>query len=186
MRGEAGDLGEPEAQRVHELERALDQVLGLVGVQPAQARQRGDALADLGVVLHRARAQRIGSRLDAVVARRQLGEVAHEIDLGDLGQARRPAAQRDAGEQLVHRGLGHARCGEAVGAAAGPRLLVDGSQSGRRSAGRCVVARRVSAKEASHLLDEGVDLGARAPLAHREQQDVVEAGPKRPRSRPAR
>ncbi len=66
--GQAGDLGQPAAERVHELERALDQLLGLVGVQPAQARQRGDALVDLGVVLHGARAQRIGARLDAVVA----------------------------------------------------------------------------------------------------------------------
>ena len=35
----------------------------------------------------------------------------------------------------------------------------------------------LSAKVDPHLLDEGVDLGARAPLAHGEQQDVAEVGP---------
>ena len=37
---EAGDLGQPAAQRVHELERPLDELLGLVGVQAAQALRR--------------------------------------------------------------------------------------------------------------------------------------------------
>ena len=43
---EAGDLGQPAAQRVHQLERPLDQVLGLVGMQAAQAR-RGAATRSL-------------------------------------------------------------------------------------------------------------------------------------------
>ena len=86
---QAGDLGEEPAQLVEELQRALHELIGFVGVQPAQALERRHAFVDLGVVLHRAGAQGIGALVDPVVAPRELGEVAHELDLRHFGQAGR-------------------------------------------------------------------------------------------------
>ena len=103
----AGDLGEPALERVHQLQRPLHQRLGLVGVQAAEAFQGGDALVDLGVVLHRAGAQRIRAAVDAVVESRKLGEVAHELQLRDLGQASRRGAALLGGDELVERPLRH-------------------------------------------------------------------------------
>ena len=99
-RVQAGDLGEPALERPEQLEGALGELVGLVRVQAGEALQRRDALVDLGVVLHRAGAQRVGARLDAVVERRELGVVADEVDLGDLGQARRRGAPQRRRQQL--------------------------------------------------------------------------------------
>ena len=90
-RVEAGDLGEDLLQPPHQLERALRAVLLLVRVQVAEAGQRDDALVDARVVLHRAGAERVEARVDPEVARRELGEVADELGLGELGQPRRLA-----------------------------------------------------------------------------------------------
>ena len=91
---EAGDLGESSLEPPHELERALTGVDLLGRVQTPKSRQRGEPLVDARVVLHRARPERIEARVDSERPRRELREVADELRLGQLGQARRrPAPQ---------------------------------------------------------------------------------------------
>ena len=64
----------------------------LIGVQVGQARQRGQPLVPLGVVLHRAGAERIEVRVDRHVLRREVHEVPHQVRLGQLRQRRRASA----------------------------------------------------------------------------------------------
>ena len=88
-RGQAGDLGEDLLQAPHQLERPLRAVLLLQRVHVAEAGQRDDALVHARVVLHRAGAERVEARVDPEVAGRQLGEVADELRLRELGEPRR-------------------------------------------------------------------------------------------------
>ena len=131
-RVQAGDLGQPALELVHQLERPLDERLGLVRVETREAVEAGGRLVDARVVLHRARAQRVAAAVDAVVERREAGEVAQQVDLADLGQARRSAAPERLGDELVRRDLGHARLGQRERAAAGAGLLVDRRAVDRR------------------------------------------------------
>jgi hypothetical protein len=130
---ESGDLGQDLLEPPHELEGALRAALFLERVQVAEARQSDDALVDARVVLHRAGAQRVEAGVDAEVLGRELGEVAQELRLGQLGQARRLIA----GE--LSRDLGGRQVGprDPRGAAPGLRALVDQlhapSTSARRS-----------------------------------------------------
>ena len=55
----AGDLEERRFQPRHDLERALGQGFGLVGMHPGQALHLRHTLVDARVVLHGARAKRI-------------------------------------------------------------------------------------------------------------------------------
>ena len=114
-------LGEDLLEPPHELERALGCLLLLVRVQVAEAGQVDDALVHPRVVLHRARAERVEAGVDAEVPVGERGEVAHELRLGDLRQARRlPARQllgNLGGGQLVAR--------QPARAATGLRLLED-------------------------------------------------------------
>ena len=58
----------------------------------------GHLLVDLGIVLHRARAQRIEALVHAVVQLGQPHEMPHEVDLAHLGQGRdRRAADASGG-----------------------------------------------------------------------------------------
>ena len=52
-----------------------------------EARQARDRLVHLRVVLHRARAERVEARVDAVVPLREAREVAHHVELGELGKS---------------------------------------------------------------------------------------------------
>src|SRR5450759_4506982 len=122
---EAGDLGQPPLELVHELERALDERLRLVRMQAGEALQTADHLVDPGVVLHRAGAERIAAALDAEVERRQVREVTQEVQFADLGETRRGRAAQAGRHQLAHRDLGHVGGGQAVGAPVAARLLVD-------------------------------------------------------------
>ena len=117
---QAGDLGEPALELVHQLERALHQRLRLVRVQPREAVEAGGDLVDSRVVLHGARAERVAAAVHAVVERREPGEVAQQVDLADLGQARRARCGAGAsGTSSASGDLGHAERGQAVRAPAG-------------------------------------------------------------------
>ena len=70
-------------------------------VQVGQARQGRQPFVPLGVVLHRTRPERIEIGVDRHVPRREVDEVADQVDLADFRQRRR-------------------RVGQGVGAAAGP------------------------------------------------------------------
>ena len=82
------DLLEPP----HQLERALNRLLVLVGMQVPEAGKHREPLVDARVVLHRAGAERIEARVDAEVARRELREVPDDLGLGELGEPRRNLA----------------------------------------------------------------------------------------------
>src|SRR5205085_12662366 len=121
-RVEPGDLGEDLLQAPLELERTLYAVLVLQRMEVREPGQLPEPLVDPRVVLHRAGAERVEARVDAEVARRQLGEVADELELGHLRKARRVGAPKllrelAAREALVAR--------DERRAPAGLRLLVD-------------------------------------------------------------
>ena len=67
---------------------------GASGCSVGEAGQARRPLVDLGVVLHRARAQRVEAAVDRVVEVREAHEVVHHGGLVDLGQRRRRAARR--------------------------------------------------------------------------------------------
>jgi hypothetical protein len=69
--------------------------------------ERGHALVELGIVLHRARPQRIEAEVYAKVALREAGVVAHYLNLAYLGQRRWLCAQIAGGDEMVERTLWH-------------------------------------------------------------------------------
>ena len=154
-RVEARHLREDLLQSPHQLERALRPVLVLQRMEPRKSRERREPLVDPRVVLHRAGAERVEARVDAEVARRELREVADELELRHLGQARRLGAAELLGELGRRRQALVAREGRR--AAAALRLLVD--QLHRAHLGEHV--------------GEAVDLLGSAPLRDRHEQDVV-------------
>jgi hypothetical protein len=85
----AGDLGQRPLEAPHQLERPLRARRILQRVQARVARQRRDALVQLGVVLHRARAERIEAGVEVEVALGDPVVMAHDLGLGELGQLRR-------------------------------------------------------------------------------------------------
>ncbi len=107
------DLAQQPLGLVEHLQRALAQPARALElrqhrVQPGEARQGGRRLGELGVVLHGAGAQRVEVTVHAVVLPREVGEVAHHVQLGERGQVGRAAAQKRAGQQVGRRlfGLG--------------------------------------------------------------------------------
>ena len=98
---EAGDLAQRLLELPHQLQRALGALGRLRRVQARVAGQRGDALVQLRVVLHRARAERVEAGVEVEVALREPVVVAHDLRLGDLGQLRRLGAAEVVREQVV-------------------------------------------------------------------------------------
>ena len=122
------DLAERSLEPPHQLERAL-RVLGVLErVEASVPGQRRNALVELRVVLHRARAERVEALVQVEVLRRQRRVVAHQLGLRDLGQLRRPLADRTRREQLLDRHLGHVQLRRGERPAAGPRALEDGER----------------------------------------------------------
>src|SRR5262249_15071450 len=120
---ETGHLREDLLQPPHQLECALGAVLLLQRVEAREARERGEALVDPRVVFHRARAERIEAGIYAEVPGRDLGEVADQLELRYLGQARWLAAAELLGELGRGRQVVVVRQGRRT--ATGLRLLVD-------------------------------------------------------------
>ena len=153
---EPADLGEDLLQAPHQLERTLGRVLLLQRMEVREPRQSRDDLVDARVVLHRARAERIEAGVDAEVPRRQLGEVANELRLGDLGQARRLGAAK----AVRHRRRLDAARRKRVRAPPRLRTLVD----------------ELHRRDLAEHLDEPVDVRRRPLLRHGDEQAVVHAG----------
>ena len=130
-------LGEDLLEPPHELERALGALFLLERVEVAEARQVDDPLVDPRVVLHRAGAERVEAGVDSKGARREPREVADELGLGELRQARRPFAAQLLGDlrdrQVVR--------GESGGAPPLLRQLVDQLHAASTSASRSMSAR---------------------------------------------
>ena len=95
---------------VQHAQRALRIFGGEQRMRAGKTGQRRDLFVDFGVVLHGARTERVHARVHAEVPRGQAGVVAHHVQFGALGQARRALAQqgfgqhlRGAGRVVVHR-----------------------------------------------------------------------------------
>ncbi len=82
----AADLFQPILQRVHQRQVALDGLDGLQGVCVQEAWQAAGVFVDLGVVLHRARTQRVKAAVHAVVEGAQVHVVPDHVHFGQLGQ----------------------------------------------------------------------------------------------------
>jgi hypothetical protein len=95
---EAGDLLEQLGQQPHELQAALAEGLRVEWMRVRQPRQPRGPLVDLGVVLHRAGAERVEPEVDGVVEVGKAVEVAQEVELADLRQARCAGAQDRCGQ----------------------------------------------------------------------------------------
>ena len=108
-------------QPPHQLECALRALLLLMRVQILEAGQHREPLVDARVVLHRAAAERVEAGVDSEVARRELGEVAHELGLGEPGRRGGSARRRCSG----HLRRRQVVAGQRRGAPARRRLLVD-------------------------------------------------------------
>ena len=84
--GQAGDLGQIDAEVEQQLQDALHVFDRLIRMQMSQTRQGRRSLVDLRIVFHRARAERIEVPVDAEQPPGQPGEVANQIQLADLRQ----------------------------------------------------------------------------------------------------
>src|ERR671911_584718 len=94
-------------------------------MQACVARQRRHPLVQLGVVLHRAGAERVEALVEMEVLGGESGVVTYELRLGDLGQLRRPFSHDALREQLLDRKLRHVAVRGHEGAAALAGTLED-------------------------------------------------------------
>ena len=69
------------------------QLAGAAGWTPVRPGQRGRVVAELRVVLHGARPERIGAQVDRVLAVGQPGDVGDQVTLGHLGERDRLVPQ---------------------------------------------------------------------------------------------
>ena len=171
-----GDLAQRALQPPHQLERALRLARVLQRMQAGKAVQRRHAFVQLGVVLHRARSERVEALVEVEVPGRQAHVVAHDLRLGDLGQLRALAAAQTRGNELVQGLLGHVERGRHKRAAALDRALVD-----RR--GRVALLRGLDRGVAPGDGAEALDLGVGVQAVVR-QRLVHGAPPARPRRAP--
>ena len=104
----ARDLGQGAFQLPEQLQRALGDLVGGHRVELGEAAQAGGPLVELGVELHRARAERVEPGVDRVVELAQVDVVADDVRLVHLGEGGRgdPASRRG---QPIQRVLGRVR-----------------------------------------------------------------------------
>ena len=188
---QAGDLGERALEAPHQLERALRALRVLRGVQAGVARERRDPLVQARVVLHRARAERIGAGVEVEVAPREPVVVADDLRLGDLGQLGRapragawPGSGRASGVSGTSQRRQRRRAAALDGALEDRRrvlALLSGRAAlagGRRAAPDHADTRPShaaglpSAERARDRVGEPVDVLLRAPLGDRDQEPV--------------
>ncbi len=117
----AADLGQQLLERVEQGEQALHALGRAERMCRREAGQARDPLVQLGVVLHRAGAEGIEAEIDRRVPGGEACEVADDVHLRHLGQARqvgageRPEQLRDVGGRDVgRRHLGAAAAGPAA------------------------------------------------------------------------
>ena len=196
----AGDLAQRTLQVASSSSQPWVEVAGRGGWTSARPGSEAAVVAELGVVLHRARAERVGAEVDrGVLAVGEAGEVGDQVALGDLGQTGGSQPAVSAGHQLVGRPLGHAS-GRGTTTARRPgatarrpsglvrRVRVPAEASRRRT-------RAGHSRE--HLLEGGgvgVDLGPGASLGDGDEQAVAvgprpaaerrRGSPRRPCARP--
>ena len=85
--GHPGHLAQGLLELHHQRQPALGvSDAGAAGCTPASPGSDGHRVADLGVVLHGARPQRVGPEIDRELAVGQAGEVGDQVALGHLGQ----------------------------------------------------------------------------------------------------
>ena len=139
------------------------------------AGQRGHALVELGVVLHRAGAERVEAGVEVEVALRQPVVVADDLGLGDLGELRRLGSAQLGRQQLVQRPLGHVegrrheRPTSRLGALVDREPIVGGADHARTS-----LPARSAAMADPSAVDQPVDVGPGPLLGDRHQQAVAE------------
>ena len=96
----AGNLGKEILEAVHDGEGALRGLRRLQGVDLGEAREPGNFLVPLGVVLHGAAAEGVETRVDAEVELAEAREVAHQAQFPDFGDVQLAA------EEVVVRQVG--------------------------------------------------------------------------------
>src|SRR5690242_7933865 len=79
-------------QRVDQFERALHRRYGLQRVDVGKAGEPRHLLVEAGVVLHRARTERVETAVDRVILLRQPREMPHDLRLAETGEADRALA----------------------------------------------------------------------------------------------
>ena len=115
------------------------------GMDVAESRERRRLVADLRVVLHRARAERVSAEIDAVLAVREPGHVPDEVAFRDLGKGHRRHAEVLGGHELLGGPLRQARRAERPRPTPGGRQLEDrrfGRPPEQRRRGRAPAGRR--------------------------------------------
>ena len=81
----AGDFDQAIAERLDDAQRALGNLLRLIGMSVGQAIQTRNHFIHPRVVLHGAGAQRIHAQINGVIPGGQAGEVADDFDLAHFG-----------------------------------------------------------------------------------------------------
>ena len=97
----SADLRKASFKAILYFESSLDLLVRHVGVCERKPVQACHPLIDLGVVFHRARAERIEPEIDVVVPGRQAGEVPNDIDLAEFRHTRYAAAEQLGLDKLV-------------------------------------------------------------------------------------
>ena len=137
----AGDLEQAVAQRLHDAQSALRNLLRLIGMRVGDAFQARDKFVDARVVLHGAGAQRIHAEIDGVIPRREPREVADDFDLAHFGHIAQIFALLLA-QQLRRVDFGHIERRQLPSRLAGRRLFENQS----------FVLAEVTRRFASHVL----------------------------------
>src|SRR5262249_18014656 len=117
---DADDLAEGAFQEPHQLQRPLDGVLVLVGMDDGEAREAGGLLVGDRVVLHGAAAERVELFADRIVHGREAAVVAHDLGLAEAREGWLALAAKRLGER-------------------GPRPDAGGRQAGRRELGAALL-----------------------------------------------
>ncbi len=114
-----GDGAEGLLELNQQAEPTLGQRCRRSRVHTGQAGQGGDGVAHLGVVLHGAGAEWVGTEVDRVLPVGQPGEVGHEIAFGHLDEAERLGAPVSLRNDLFDVHLGDPGRAQGVGGTPG-------------------------------------------------------------------
>ena len=120
----AADFGQPLFELPRQFEESLGRLGGRERVRVGEAREPRSSLVHLGVVLHRARTERVEPEVDGRVPGGEAGEVAHHVDLAHLRQLRQVVA-RQVAEERVDVDLGDVQGRELGAAPPRPRAFED-------------------------------------------------------------